>query len=162
VTYIYAALAALLLFVGGFAMHLWDNHRYDGLQGDYRAYKAQVATQIAAQTEEARKALQGQVDEAYRQAKENDLVLQDLHQKLAAADALRVHERARFDSLLQSASKAACRGGVPQAGGVPGTASSSPAPSLGDLGSTCEAIAHEDRDNADQLEALIRQIRGQL
>jgi hypothetical protein len=161
--YLYAAIALVGAVLGGLLTHLYDGGRYSHLEVDYANYKTTAASQLAGQQALVRAALQKQVDDAHRIAQENDSALADLHAKLDESDRLRASDRATVRSLLSDAAQACPSGDrLPKAADQPGGPKPGGKVSVGQLGDACADLAAEDAHNADRLDTLITEIRGQL
>ena len=148
----------LVLFVGGWWLHdhlialgdakgaarvqaLWDKDR-----AQIAALTAQAAADNAKQAAEA--------------AANNGRIISALQTQLSAASA---GQSALAQRLRDAEARTAARGSaLPGPPGQPPAPLASTAPSASGLAEICAALDTEDQHNADQLDALIAQIRGQV
>jgi crotonobetainyl-CoA:carnitine CoA-transferase CaiB-like acyl-CoA transferase len=145
---------------GGFISHEIDNIRYDGLQTKFATYQQRVAEEDALAQKAATDALQTEITARQSTEAHNAQVVSQLLQERdhAAAD----RDLAQRLLIAAQARPTSSRPAVPQAPGGRPAPAASPANSGGSLTEELAAAIDECRHNADQLDALIAEIKPQL
>ena len=161
-TYLYAAIAIVGAALGGFLTHLYENGRVGALKLQHANYVAQVAADKAIAQAAANAALQSQLDSFKKVSKENEDVIASLHAKLAQSESQRASDRVTAGRLFHDAAQASCGNPVPKGSGEQGSPKPSGTPSLDQLANACSDLAAEDSRNADRLDALITEVKGNL
>lgn len=147
--------------VGAYGAHELDQIPYDRQVTAFASYKAQVADADEKAQAAANQALQTEVSARFSAETHNAQVIHDLQSQAdtSAADVLLARRLLSAAATPRSASPS---GSVPQAHGQSGTAPASPADGRGGLTETLATAIDECRHNADQLDALIAEIKPQL
>lgn len=149
----------LCVIVGGYLTHsLIDAPRYDGLQTTLANERSDRATERAKGQEAARDALQAQIQTRLQTEANNTHVIAQLQAERDRA----VSDRDIAERLLLAAKASSRSAAVPQAPDRPGTAPAGPADSGGGLAEALAAAIDECRGNANQLDALIAELKPQL
>lgn len=148
----------LCAIVAGYLTHRWDLTAYDRLQTSFSSYKTQVAEEGERAQQAVTAALQTQIQTRLKTEANNGKVIQELQAQRdsAVADAQlarRLLLAAQIDAHGRAVPKATDRQPAPAAG---------PASGGGSLTQELAAAISECRSNADQLDALIAELRPQL
>lgn len=146
--------------IASYLSHRWEQTRYDALQAKFSAYQTQVAQADEKAQQSARDALQAQIQTRLQTEANNGKVIAQLQAERDRA----VSDRDIAQRLLIAAkAPAASSGGqLPKAPDRPTPPAASPQDSGGSLTEALAAAIDECRSNADQLDALIAEIRPQL
>lgn len=145
---------------GGFAWHEVDTIRYTRLQAQYSAYQTQVAQEHTQAEKAAREAEEDQEQQRSIVEVNNGRVMQELQHQLADTQSDLFFAR----RLLNAQSKA----GSPTSTQLPETSDrqtapgASPASGRPSLETLAAAAIGECEHNADQLDALIKELTPQL
>lgn len=157
----YLAAGAVAGAATGWTVHEFDSIAYSRLQTTYASYQTQVADADAKAQEAARNALQAQVDARATTDQRNQGIIDDLTKRATSAESDRDFAR----QLLGHAGKAGpppASGSVSQANHQPGASAASGAGSGPSLETEVAVAVGECEHDADQLDALIAEIKPQL
>lgn len=134
-----------------------------GYKAGYAASEALGWQQKAQGEEAARKAVQGQLAALQANLTHNDEVIRALHTQNAALDADRGHTHELVKRLLVQAGRAATSGHpLPEASSSSGTTDPGKAGQDGDLEGMVVEATVECQMNANQLDALLAEVKPQL
>ncbi len=146
--------AALVLAVW-WALDSWGDSREQEGRTAVQA-KWDEETRVRAEIASQAKAQAAATEEAARAR--NEEIIRDYEARIAAGAA----DTARLGRLLSDARKAARAGGGAEAAGQPGAPPACPPGEDGSIDAAIAAALIEARANADQLDALLAQIKPQL
>lgn len=146
--------------LGAYAMHKADSVPLSALQAKYSQYVAQVATENAAAQKAAADVIAAQLKQHQTIEANNDAIITKLQADKASAES----DRNIALRLLHSAATANSpgSGGVPEAADQSTALGASPADGGTTLTSDLAAAIGECRSNADQLDALIAELKPQI
>jgi hypothetical protein len=155
-------IALILALAALFIARQYDEAKYQRLSTDYANYRTRVAEANSAAEKAAREAVEAQIRERAKIDKANAEVMDAYQTKLAALAADRDHATELARRLLAARqANPGSRDRVPEAGDRP--AAPEATPDAGDgLADRLARVAAECRGNAQQLSALLSQLKPQL
>jgi len=147
----YAGVVLFLIGIGAFAMHHWDAGSYARLNTKYTSALDLLKEKDAL----SKQALAQRAADAKEINAHNAQVIKDLHD----ANNQLGTRLSLANRLLQLA--ASSGNSVPQGTDKPGTAATSTESGAQQVAGACAALADEAARNANQLDALISEVKGQ-
>lgn len=157
----YLAAGAVAGAATGYTVHELDSIAYSRLQTTYASYQTQVADADSKAQEAARNALQAQVDARATTDQRNQGIIDDLTKRATSAESDRDFARRLLGSSIQTGTSGSGNP-VSQANHQPGAPGASGAGSGPSLETEVAVAVGECEHDADQLDALIAEIKPQL